>query len=72
MTKLVLDTNVFVSEIFWSGPPAKILNAWHEKKIKEARFWIDTKPKSYEEIKNQTIYINGVKKNGMIYSILFD
>ena len=34
MTKLVLDTNVFVSGIFWSGPPAKILNAWHEKKIK--------------------------------------
>lgn len=34
MIKLVLDTNVFVSGIFWSGPPAKILNAWHEKKIK--------------------------------------
>lgn len=34
MVKLVLDTNVFVSGIFWSGPPAKILNAWHEKKIK--------------------------------------
>ena len=34
MTKLVLDTNVFVSGIFWSGPPAKILNARHEKKIK--------------------------------------
>lgn len=31
MTKLVLDTNVFISGIFWSGPPAKILNAWHEK-----------------------------------------
>lgn len=33
MTIIVLDTNVFVSGIFWSGPPAKILNAWHEKRI---------------------------------------
>lgn len=34
MIKLVLDTNVFISGIFWSGTPAKILNAWHEKMIK--------------------------------------
>ncbi|MFZ2486305.1 MAG: putative toxin-antitoxin system toxin component, PIN family [Candidatus Rickettsiella isopodorum] len=34
MIKLVLDINVFVSGIFWSAPPAKILNAWHEKRIK--------------------------------------
>lgn len=40
----------------------------------EARLWIDTKPKSYEEIKSseQIIYVNGVRKHGMIYSILFD
>jgi phosphatidylserine/phosphatidylglycerophosphate/cardiolipin synthase-like enzyme len=40
----------------------------------EARFWIDTKPKSYEEIKSseQIIYVNGVRKQGLIYSILFD
>jgi hypothetical protein len=38
----------------------------------EARLWIDTKPKSYEEVKNQIIYINDVKKSGMIYSILFE
>lgn len=40
----------------------------------EARFWIDTKPKSYEEIKSseQIIYVNGVRKHGLIYSILFD
>lgn len=34
MIKLVLDTNVFMSGIFWSGPPAKILDAWQERKIK--------------------------------------
>ena len=34
MIKLILDTNVFISGIFWSGTPAKILNAWYEKKIK--------------------------------------
>lgn len=32
MIKLVLDTNVLVSGIFWSGVPAKIIDAWHEKK----------------------------------------
>lgn len=26
--KIVLDTNVFVSGVFFSGPPAVILNAW--------------------------------------------
>tara|TARA_B100000508_G_scaffold120707_1_gene101973 strand:- start:721 stop:1122 length:402 start_codon:yes stop_codon:yes gene_type:complete len=25
---IVLDTNVFVSGIFWSGAPAKVVNAW--------------------------------------------
>ncbi|MEN9450204.1 MAG: hypothetical protein RJA83_818 [Pseudomonadota bacterium] len=34
MIKLVLDTNVFISGIFWSGTPSKILNAWHEKILK--------------------------------------
>lgn len=31
--KAIVDTNVFLSGIFWSGPPAKILEAWSEKKI---------------------------------------
>lgn len=34
MRRLVLDTNVFLSGIFWSGPPAKILDAWQSNKIK--------------------------------------
>ena len=34
MIKFVLDTNVFISGIFWSGAPAKILNSWQENKIK--------------------------------------
>jgi len=33
MKSIVLDTNVFVSGIFWSGPPYLILNAWRNKKI---------------------------------------
>ncbi|HVV68187.1 MAG TPA: putative toxin-antitoxin system toxin component, PIN family [Gammaproteobacteria bacterium] len=32
--KIVLDTNVLISGIFWSGPPYKILKAWQNKKIK--------------------------------------
>ncbi len=34
MTRIVLDTNVFISGIFWSGPPAKILSAWESGFIK--------------------------------------
>ena len=30
---VVLDTNVFVAGIFWSGPPYEILNAWQESRV---------------------------------------
>ena len=33
MIKIVLDTNVFMSGIFWSGPPSKVLDAWQQNKI---------------------------------------
>ena len=32
--RIVLDTNVFISGIFFSGPPAKILRAWKDSKLK--------------------------------------
>jgi putative PIN family toxin of toxin-antitoxin system len=32
--KVVLDTNVLVSGIFFSGPPAEILRAWSQGKFK--------------------------------------
>jgi uncharacterized protein len=28
--KVVMDTNVFVSGVFFSGPPYEILKAWQE------------------------------------------
>ena len=31
--KIVLDTNVFISGIFFSGPPAQILKAWNDQKF---------------------------------------
>ncbi|MBM4308165.1 MAG: putative toxin-antitoxin system toxin component, PIN family [Deltaproteobacteria bacterium] len=31
--KVVLDTNVFVSGVFFGGPPRKILEAWRDDKI---------------------------------------
>jgi putative PIN family toxin of toxin-antitoxin system len=31
--KVVLDTNVFVSGVFFGGPPYKILEAWRDGKI---------------------------------------
>lgn len=30
---IIIDTNVFMSGIFWSGPPAKILQAWKDEKF---------------------------------------
>jgi putative PIN family toxin of toxin-antitoxin system len=34
--KVVLDTNVFVSDVFFSGPPFQILKAWSDGKIQLA------------------------------------
>jgi uncharacterized protein len=31
--KVVIDTNVIISGIFWSGPPYEVLNRWRHKKI---------------------------------------
>lgn len=31
--KIVLDTNVFISGIFFSGPPYQILKAWKDRRI---------------------------------------
>lgn len=31
MMKIILDTNVFISGIFFSGPPSQILKAWQNK-----------------------------------------
>ena len=33
MMNIVLDTNVFISGIFFSGPPSEILNAWKHSRI---------------------------------------
>lgn len=32
--KVILDTNVFISGVFFSGPPYQILSAWRDGKIK--------------------------------------
>jgi putative PIN family toxin of toxin-antitoxin system len=32
--RIVLDTNVFVSGIFFSGPPHRILGAWRDGRVK--------------------------------------
>ncbi len=33
MRSIILDTNVLISGIFWSGPPALILHAWKNQKL---------------------------------------
>lgn len=32
--RVILDTNVFVSGVFFSGPPHKILKAWRDGKLR--------------------------------------
>lgn len=34
--RIVLDTNVFVSGVFFSGPPSRILKAWRDGKLQLA------------------------------------
>jgi uncharacterized protein len=34
--KAVLDTNVFISGVFWTGPPFEILKAWQEQRFELA------------------------------------
>lgn len=57
--KLILDTNVFVSGIFWNGPPHEILKLWRDGKItlvlsqdilKEYTRVIDDLSRKYPEI----------------------
>ena len=31
--RVILDTNVFVSGVFFSGPPFRILEAWRDRKL---------------------------------------
>jgi uncharacterized protein len=34
--KAILDTNVFISGVFWKGPPFEILKAWQEQRFRPA------------------------------------
>jgi predicted nucleic acid-binding protein len=31
--RIILETNVFVSGMFFGGPPARILEAWRDRRI---------------------------------------
>ncbi len=31
--RIVLDTNVFISGVFFTGPPSQILKAWRDGKV---------------------------------------
>ena len=31
--RVVVDTNVFVSGVFFTGPPHEILNAWRDQRL---------------------------------------
>ncbi|MDZ4662907.1 MAG: putative toxin-antitoxin system toxin component, PIN family [Pseudomonadota bacterium] len=42
--KVVIDTNVFVSGIFWKGPPSKVIDLWLD-----GRFELVKTPEILEE-----------------------
>ena len=58
MIRVVLDTNVLVSGIFWSGAPSHILEAWHDCKIK-----LVTSPDILQEYSRVTQAISRKYKN---------
>ncbi|PKN61102.1 MAG: putative toxin-antitoxin system toxin component, PIN family [Deltaproteobacteria bacterium HGW-Deltaproteobacteria-15] len=31
--KVVIDTNVFISGVFFTGPPSKVLEAWRDQRV---------------------------------------
>jgi putative PIN family toxin of toxin-antitoxin system len=51
--RAVIDTNVFVSGIFWSGPPYEILKAWRDRTI-----CLITSPEILAEYKRVAIELN--------------
>jgi putative PIN family toxin of toxin-antitoxin system len=47
--KAVVDTNVFISGIFWKGPPSKVLEAWSR-----GRFRLVLSPEIFTEYQRVT------------------
>lgn len=43
--KAVIDTNVFVSGVFWKGPPREVLAAWEKYAFQWAHRRVDSHPK---------------------------
>lgn len=31
--RVILDTNVFISGVFFGGPPSRILEGWHDGRV---------------------------------------
>ena len=31
--RVIVDTNVFISGVFWAGPPSKIMDLWENRKL---------------------------------------
>ncbi|MDA8180240.1 MAG: putative toxin-antitoxin system toxin component, PIN family [Deltaproteobacteria bacterium] len=63
--KIVLDTNVLVSGIFFSGPPAAILQAWSRGKIR-----LVVSPEILEEYARVSAELSGKFSGIEIQSIL--
>ena len=63
--KVIIDTNVFISGVFFSGPPFKILEAWKNKRIK-----LVISPSIFEEYRRVAIELTKQFESIDISSIL--
>ncbi len=60
MMKVIVDTNVIISGIFFSGPPYEILNAWRNKRfqIVVSQAIVDEYQRIGKELEEQFSQIN--------------
>ena len=69
--RVILDTNVFISGIFFSGPPYQILKAWKNGKIKLVVSYeiLDEYQRVGEELSNR---FNDIEIGPFIELLLFE
>ena len=52
--RIIVDTNVFISGLFWSGPPSKIMEMWEARKLS-----LVLSDEILEEYKRVAFYLQG-------------
>lgn len=63
--RVILDTNVLVSGIFFGGPPFQILNAWRDQKLQ-----LVLSPEILEEYQRVAVILGEKYRNVDLHPIL--